>query len=204
MLQNAYSQAHRLMHYFIIYVLLYPFYFLLFRPQITGRENIPKTGQFLIAANHYSYYDPTIISLSFAQPIAYLAKQELFDNSVLGQIIRSLGAIPINRNKPAPSSLKQIKQVLSSAWPIAIFIEGTRNQSQTHLGNLETGTAFIAKLGKGLPVVPIGIRQSKNLFGSLQVKIGEPIFFQGNLSLEEQTLIYGQAIAKLAKLELNC
>ena len=190
MTENYYDKVHQIIHYMVLYGVLHPFYYLRYKTKIIGRENIPKPP-YLIVSNHYSYYDPTIISLASLSPVAYIAKKELFEEkSLLSKIITFLGAIPINREKPAPSTLK-------------IIIEGTRNQSRETLTKLETGAAFIAKFAGGLPVLPLGIRGGNKPFGSLEVHIGEVIPFDKNLSLEELTLKYGQSIAKLADLELK-
>ena len=37
--------------------------FLLLRPTITGRENVPATGAFIIASNHLSFIDSMAIPL---------------------------------------------------------------------------------------------------------------------------------------------
>ena len=203
MTENYYDKVHQIIHYMVLYGVLHPFYYLRYKTKIIGRENIPKPP-YLIVSNHYSYYDPTIISLASLSPVAYIAKKELFEEkSLLSKIITFLGAIPINREKPAPSTLKIIKKVVSAKWPIGIFIEGTRNQSRETLTKLETGAAFIAKFAGGLPVLPLGIRGGNKPFGSLEVHIGEVIPFDKNLSLEELTLKYGQSISKLADLELK-
>lgn len=203
MSKNYYDQFHEIAHKAIIYGVLHPFYYLRYQTTILGRHNIPNTP-YLIVSNHYSYYDPTIISLATLSPVAYIAKKELFDeNSILSKTIAFLGAIPINRDKPVPSTLKTIKKVVQAKWPIGIFIEGTRNQSREFLSKLETGAAFIAKFAGGLPVLPLGIRGGNKLFGPLEVHIGEVIPFNANLSLDELTFQYGQAIANLANLQLK-
>lgn len=199
---NYYDQFHAAAHRAIIYGLLYPFYHLRYKVKILGRENIP-TEPFLIVCNHYSYYDPTIISLTVQRPVAYLAKKELFDESAFGKLITFLGAIPINREKPGPSSIKRIKEVLKAGWPVGIFIEGTRNKSRETLSKLESGAAFIAKLGGGLTVLPLGIRGGNQVFGPLEVRVGTPIKFDPSKSLDELTFVYGKAVADLAGLELK-
>jgi 1-acyl-sn-glycerol-3-phosphate acyltransferase len=199
---NNYDRFHQLAHKVIIYGLLFPFYNLRYNFKIIGRQNIPQEP-LLIVSNHYSYYDPTIISLSIKRPIAYLAKKELFDDSAFGKLISFLGAIPINRQKPGTSSIKKVKEVLKAGWPVGVFIEGTRNKSRETLNKLENGAAFLAKLGGGLTILPIGIRGGNVAFGPLEVHIGEPIKFDPNLSLEELTLKYGKVVAELAGLELK-
>ncbi len=200
--EDVYDKFHQLAHYSIIYGVLFPFYHLKFKTKFFGLENIPDEPV-VVASNHYSYYDPTIISLTFRRPMAYIAKKELFDSSALSKTITFLGAIPINREKPGASSLKQAKKAFAAGWSVGIFIEGTRNKTRTELSNLEQGAAFFAKLGGGLPVVPMGIRGGQKAFDDLHIHVGKPIEFDKMASLEEMTLRYGQAVADLAGLEFK-
>ena len=52
--------------------------FLLLRPTITGRENVPTTGPFIIASNHLSFIDSMAIPLMAPRRVGYLAKAEYF------------------------------------------------------------------------------------------------------------------------------
>ena len=200
--ENFYDDFHELAHKCIIYSILIPYYHLKYKVKIFGTENIPKRP-YIIASNHFSYSDPTILAIALKEPIAYVAKQELFDDKKLSGIITFLGSIPINREKPGPSSLKRVREAFNAGWPIGIFIEGTRNQSREYMTKLEPGAAFIAKFCGGAQVLPMGIQGGEQPGSELIVKIGQPIQFDEKLSLEELTLQYGQAIAELAGLQLQ-
>lgn len=203
---DYYDSIHGLAHYFLLYTFLYPYYFLRYRTQIHGQENVPKQGPFIVVCNHFSYSDPTIISMTMRQPVAYIAKKELFDGQKIGfsEFITFLGAIPINREKPGASTLKTIKKVLlEKKWPIGVFIEGTRNQSREELTKLETGAAFMSKLAGGVPVLPMGIKGGQETGDKLEIRVGSPILFDSKLSLEEMTIKYGKAVAELAGLRFS-
>ncbi|MDX1921336.1 MAG: lysophospholipid acyltransferase family protein [Candidatus Caenarcaniphilales bacterium] len=204
---DYYDSFHGLSHLAIIYGLLYPYYFLRYRTQIHGQEHVPTPGQpFIIVCNHFSYSDPTIISMALRKPVAYVGKKELFDGQKkwFSDLITFLGAIPINREKPGASSLKAIKKILlEKKWPVGIFIEGTRNQSREALTKLETGAAFMAKLGGGLPVLPVGIKGGQKSGDKLEINVGSLIPFDSKLSLEEMTVLYGRAVSELAGLRFD-
>lgn len=198
-----YDSFHALCHRLIVYGILYPYYFLRYKCKIIGQENVPNDGRpYLIVSNHFSYSDPTIISMAVRGPVAYVAKQELFDDSLLSKTITFLGAIPINRDKPGPSTIKKIKEVLHKGWPVGIFIEGTRNKSRDNISKLEHGAAFLARLAGKIDVLPIGIQGGQKSFDKLTIKVGKLIPFDSNKSLDEMTWIYGQAVADLAELKL--
>lgn len=203
---DYYDSIHGLVHYFLLYTFLYPYYFLRYRTQIHGQENVPHHGPFIVVCNHFSYSDPTIISMTMRQPVAYIAKKELFEGQSAGfsEFITYLGAISINREKPGASTLKTIKKVLlEKKWPIGVFIEGTRNQSREELSKLETGAAFMSKLAGGVPVLPMGIKGGQKTGDKLEIRVGNLIPFDSQLSLEEMTIIYGKAVAELAGLRFS-
>ena len=64
---------------------LYPFAYTLFsailntffRLRVYGREHLPR-GKTIVAANHQSYVDPTVIGPAIPMEIWYLARQDVF------------------------------------------------------------------------------------------------------------------------------
>src|SRR4051812_50129650 len=67
--------------------------FLILRPTITGRENVPATGPFIIASNHLSFIDSMAIPLMAPRRVGYLAKAEYFTGPGIGG---GLGKEPFN------------------------------------------------------------------------------------------------------------
>ena len=78
-------------------VLLYPIFKLLFFFKVSGKENIPDNGGYILCSNHLSNCDPVLLGLAQKRQIFYMAKAELFKNKFLGGIIRALGAFPVER-----------------------------------------------------------------------------------------------------------
>ena len=54
------------MFYLLARFLLRPLFRILFRPRVSGRQNVPATGAFIIASNHLSFIDSMVIPLSAA------------------------------------------------------------------------------------------------------------------------------------------
>jgi len=50
----------------------------MFRLKVSGEENIPATGAYIVAPNHRSYIDPLVLNAVFPEPLFFLAKEELF------------------------------------------------------------------------------------------------------------------------------
>src|SRR3989338_2481688 len=78
--------------------------------EIKGLENLPE-GSYIVASNHASYLD--ILCLSFnvykttGREIQYLGKKELFDNPVMGYVMKASNVIPIDRSKKNELAFKE-------------------------------------------------------------------------------------------------
>ena len=78
------------------------------RFDIEGIEHIPDAGPFLLVSNHRSYFDVAALSIVVARKgrrTRFLAKKELFDAPVVGQVARALGGIAVERQGAAADSL---------------------------------------------------------------------------------------------------
>ncbi|HOT34289.1 MAG TPA: 1-acyl-sn-glycerol-3-phosphate acyltransferase, partial [Rhodoglobus sp.] len=49
-----------------------------FRPWVTGADNIPKTGAVILASNHLSVVDSIFLPLVIERRISFLAKSDYF------------------------------------------------------------------------------------------------------------------------------
>src|SRR5215218_3561669 len=103
----------------ILRLILVPLARIIFRITIEGRENVPRTGPVIIAANHLSFIDSFVIPLVAPRPVAFLAKAEYFRGSgIKGWITRAFfvatDAVPVERtdHKAAQESLDAALDVL--------------------------------------------------------------------------------------------
>ncbi|MFH0702084.1 MAG: lysophospholipid acyltransferase family protein [bacterium] len=186
-----------LVQYLVIYLILYPFFKIFYRVEVYGRENIPKNKSILVAANHISFFDPVIVSLAVKRPVAYMAKQELFQVPIISQIIQILGAFAVNREKLEISTIKSAKIILTTNWLLGIFPEGTRIKPGK-IGNIHKGFGYLAKTTNS-EILPIGIVGSNTFCGKLTVKIGKPIPVPD--SPETAIDLWGKAISELTGFE---
>jgi 1-acyl-sn-glycerol-3-phosphate acyltransferase len=127
----------------------------LFDFRIVNESGLHFDGPALICSNHASFLDPPFIGQAFPDAIHFFARKTLFNNPLVGKVLRSWQSIPIDRDKPDPSSLKTTIRLLKSGGRVLMFPEGTR----TFDGNLlpaEPGVGlFIAKAAA--PVLPVRI-----------------------------------------------
>lgn len=101
-----------------------------------------------------------------------MAKQELFNNKLIGPIIKSWGAFPVKRGKSDISAIKTALKTLSEGKIFGIFPEGTRGEEHT-IKKFEPGIVMIAIKSKA-PVVPVVIKNRYKLFSTVNIVIGKP------------------------------
>lgn len=150
------------MVYLLARAVLRPLFLLLFRPRVTGRENVPADGAFMLASNHLSFIDSMVIPLMAPRRVGYLAKAEYFTTPGVGgwftrTLFTALGALPVERgtHRAAQESLDTAMSVLREGGGFGIYPEGTRSRDG-RLARGKTGVAWLA-LTADCPVVPVGV-----------------------------------------------
>ncbi|HEY0402642.1 MAG TPA: lysophospholipid acyltransferase family protein [Blastococcus sp.] len=150
------------MLYLIARLVLRPLFLVAFRPTITGRENVPATGPFIIASNHLSFIDSMVIPLMAPRRVGYLAKAEYFTGTGIGgwlarTLFTALGALPVERetHRAAQEALDTAMTVLRAGGGFGIYPEGTRSRDG-RLARGKTGVAWLA-LTADCPVVPVAV-----------------------------------------------
>jgi len=120
---------------------------------ITGLENIPSKGPFLIAANHIDFIDALFFTLPISgatnQKVCFISKTRNYYLLFPGSTI---AIDPNDKN----AILEKAKEKLNQGKIIAIFPEGARN-SESVLLRGRTGLARLA-IASGAPVLPVGIQ----------------------------------------------
>lgn len=119
-----------------------------------GWKNVPKKGPLLLLSNHQSMFDPVLVGLSSRRYLSYLARKNLFEQPVLAPLIRSLNAIPIDRNM-GKDGIQAVLDALGHGQAVLMFPEGER----THDGSVEPLKPGVSLLIKRVscPIIPVGI-----------------------------------------------
>ncbi|UCG60288.1 MAG: 1-acyl-sn-glycerol-3-phosphate acyltransferase [Candidatus Zixiibacteriota bacterium] len=150
-----------------------------FRIRITGVENIPREGGFILATNHRSYWDPLLVGSWAYRQVYFLAKKELFANPIFGWVITQTNALPVKRGTIDRHAIRHCLDVLWKGYGLTVFPEGTRARESKFLAP-KPGIGIIASQA-GVPIVP-GYVHGSDRYGSclvgrtkLSIHFGEPI-----------------------------
>jgi 1-acyl-sn-glycerol-3-phosphate acyltransferase len=121
---------------------------LFFGIEVAGKDEVPSSGPFILAANHLSNLDPPVLASVIPRKICFLAKEELFRNKIFALYLRDVGVIPLERQKTDIKAMRLALKVLKSR-PLLVFPQGTRARS---LDEALSGVGFLCKKAR-VPVV---------------------------------------------------
>ncbi|MBQ8508794.1 MAG: 1-acyl-sn-glycerol-3-phosphate acyltransferase [Clostridia bacterium] len=152
----------------------------IFRIHVYGAENEPAEGGYLACPNHISYLDVLVAAVSVKRQIRFMAKKELFKVPLLGGLIKTLGAFPVDRTGNAVSSIKKTISLLKEGEVVGLFPQGHRfrgKEIESSRSAVKGGAAMTA-FRAGVPVLPMYIETKGNkvaLFRRINIYIGKPI-----------------------------
>jgi putative phosphoserine phosphatase/1-acylglycerol-3-phosphate O-acyltransferase len=132
------------------------------RFDIDGVARVPRRGPVILAANHRSYFDVAalaIVAAKLGRPVRFLAKRELFDAPLVGQLARALGGIPVDRGSRSDTPLRDARRALEAGEVVIILPQGTIPRGKKFFDTVlhgKSGTSRLAAM-TGAPVLPVGV-----------------------------------------------
>src|SRR5467141_1810473 len=175
---------------------------LFFRFDVTGKENIPRSGNYIVIANHLNWLDEFAILLLFpVEPrIHFLADPTLLvTRKVQWWIVRQTGGfVPVVRERHGDQALfRHVDRALEVGGAVAIFPEGNYGPKEGELMPFKKGFAHFA-IKAGVPVIPVALSGTKDLWfrKRIRVVVGKSLLTEGRdpASLTEAAF---EAITKL-------
>lgn len=174
------------MVYWVLKTILGPIFRAIWIKKVEGLQNVPKTGPYIIAANHSSYFDFFSLISAWPARIYFLAGEVFFKKWWWYPLVKFTGQIRVDRNSADKSEAKQkVLALLNNGKIIGIFPEGTRS-ADGKIGKTYTGIAKFALKAK-VPVIPAGIIGAYEVLSRhdkfpkfkkiISIKIGQPIYF---------------------------
>jgi putative phosphoserine phosphatase/1-acylglycerol-3-phosphate O-acyltransferase len=139
------------------------------RFDLSGTENIPDEGPFILVSNHRSYFDVAPLALVVARkgrPTRFFGKAEIFDAPVVGQIARAVGGIRVDRAGEAASSLVEGERVLQAGEGLVVLPQGTIPRGRAFFDPVLRGKTGAARLAAstGAPVIPVGLWNTESVW----------------------------------------
>ncbi len=183
------------MQYQLSRIVAGPFLHTIWRPKVTGAENIPVSGGAILAANHNSVIDSVFLPLMLDRPVTFSAKAEYFTASgpaarIWAWYLKATNQLRMDRDGPraAQDTLEAALDLLQQGQLFAIYPEGTRSPDG-RLYRGRPGVAWLA-LKSRLPVIPVALGGTRHVLppghvmprpGRISVTIGKPLVIDPEL-----------------------
>jgi 1-acyl-sn-glycerol-3-phosphate acyltransferase len=171
----------------------------IFRARVTvrGLEHMAPGANYILAANHQSLLDITLIMSAIPQ-VRFLAKQELLKVPFIGWSLQRHSHPTVSRGS-IRSSIESTKRaaalIREKRISVVVFAEGTRSDDG-RLQPFKEGAAFLA-IEAQTPVLPVAVvntgrilpaRSSHARPGKVELRIGAPVAVAG-LTLKDRAAL---------------
>ena len=177
--------------YTVLKPIVAPIYNFFIFSRAKGLENIPKEGGLILCANHISAVDVVTIGAHCKRQLTFVAKKELFSVPLLGWLVKSLGAIKVDRGAGDVSAIKASVKAAQAGRILSIFPQGHRYPAVDPAKTpIHHGAGLIA-YQSGCDVIPVCIkvkdgkyqlfRRTEVIFGKV-IKNSELGFTEGGIT----------------------
>jgi long-chain acyl-CoA synthetase len=171
---------------------------LLFRVKLTGLENLPKRGAYIISPNHQSYLDPFMLSpmLPFGvfKNLFFVGAIEYFETPLTQRFARLANLVPVDPDSNLVPAMQAGAFGLAHGKVLVLFPEGERAIDGT-VRKFKKGAPILAQHLR-VPIVPVAIKGVFELWPRgrsfnwrllrlwsrhrVRIVIGEPMTFAEN------------------------
>ena len=158
-------------------------------------EKLPRSGPFILVANHRSYLDPLVIGYAAGRvdrAVRFLSKKEVTDAPVVGPVVRAMGTIRVDRGTGSNAPLDAAAEALSGGEAVVILPQGTIPRGEEFFAPKLQGRPGAARLAARtkVPVIPLGIWGTEKVWPraarlpdltninnppTVRIKVGDPI-----------------------------
>jgi 1-acyl-sn-glycerol-3-phosphate acyltransferase len=175
------------MLYWLLKKIFEPFVRLIWIKNVEGLKNIPKTGSYIIAANHSSYFDFISLITVLPRRMYFLAAEKFYKSKFWYPLVAGTGQIKVDRkNNDKKEVYQRVFSILKNGDVLGIFPEGTRSPDG-RIGKTFTGVAKFAIEGM-VPVIPVAISGTYEVMSRhdkrpklkkiIKIRIGKPMYFK--------------------------
>ncbi|MBC8506757.1 MAG: 1-acyl-sn-glycerol-3-phosphate acyltransferase [Anaerolineales bacterium] len=152
------------------------------RVKVSGLDNVPKDGAYIIAINHVSLFEAPFVTAFWPMSFEVAGAADVWDRPGQGLLARLYGGIPIHRGQYDRQMLDITLSVLRSGYPLLLAPEGGRSH-QPGMRRAKPGVAYLMDKAQ-VPVVPVGVVGSTDDFleralraerPTIEMSIGRPV-----------------------------
>jgi len=160
--------------------------------RVTGQENIPQEGGFLMYGNHQGMFDVVALAATCDVPLAAVFKKELSNVPLVKQIIACTKSYAMDREdvRQSLTVIQNVAKEVASGRNYVIFPEGTRSKRGNIMGDFHGGS-FKCALKAKCPIVPLVFIDSFKVLDqkgsapvSVQLHYLEPIPYEAYCNLK--------------------
>ena len=132
-----------------------PLAWVVFRPQVRGKEHLPEGG-LIICPNHLSGFDVPAVAYALApRPVRNMGKNELFGRPLLDPLVRGLGAFPAGERTSGDGGVTTAAALAAGGETVVIFPEGARRRGRVRRPRAGAARTAVAA---GVPLAPAAVR----------------------------------------------
>jgi 1-acyl-sn-glycerol-3-phosphate acyltransferase len=147
-------------------------FYVLSQVKITGKENVPSHGAYLVAVNHVSLFEAPFIYAFWPKALEALGAAEIWERPGQSALARLYGGIPVHRGHYDRHLIETSLAVLHSGYPLALAPEGERSHTPG-MQRAQVGIAYLMEKAR-VPVVPVGIVGSTEDFLDRALRVNVP------------------------------
>ena len=137
--------------------------------EISGRENLPPEGGFVVATNHLGILDAALAYYALDQWELFVPVAEKWEqNPLLRWLGKYLNFIFVDRFHPDLKALRAMIRRMEHGQTLIIAPEGTRARDEK-MAEAKAGVAYLAAKS-GFPILPVAISGTEDriIFGNLK------------------------------------
>ncbi len=183
--------------------------------EVTGIENIPQSGPYILAVNHLTLLDAPLVFSIVPRKTSVFAAAKWEHVCFVGWLIRQVDGIFVKRGEVDRRALSTALKILKNGGALGVAPEGTRSKTGGLIRG-KPGIVYMANRAKS-PIIPVGVSGQLNFYKKLlrlqrlhlRVNIGQPMYLlpvsgaNKTQQLQKQVDQVMIALAKLVDPELR-
>lgn len=153
---------------------------------VTGQENIPTDGGFMLYSNHQGMFDVLAVAATCDVPLGAVLKKELYNIPFVHQVALSTKSFPMDREdvRQSLTVIQAVTEEVKKGRSYLIYPEGTRSRKGNEMLDFHPGS-FRCATKSQCTVVPIALIDSFRVLDepgskpvSMQIHYLKPIVYE--------------------------